>query len=90
RRNLLSVDSGDHDYYRRREQVPGRLHTRVEPGLRWRRKPLVCVYAGATACVPGVLWGVQKCSAVGRARRRTHASYLVDFSHIAHHTRQAQ
>ncbi|CAN0448120.1 unnamed protein product, partial [Ectocarpus fasciculatus] len=54
-------------HHLRREQVPGRLHSRLEPGLRWPREAVVCVYAGATACVAGALWGMQKCSAVGRA-----------------------
>ncbi|CAN0087606.1 unnamed protein product, partial [Ectocarpus fasciculatus] len=83
-------DSSCHGYHRRREQVLGCLHTRVEPGWRWSTKAVVCFYAGATACFVGALWGVPKCRDVGRVHRRRHSSYLVVFSHIAHHTHPAQ
>ncbi|CBJ26959.1 expressed unknown protein [Ectocarpus siliculosus] len=58
----------------RTKQVPGRLHRRLEPSLRWRKKALVCFYAGATTCVAGGLWGMQKCPGLARACPSTNAS----------------
>ncbi|CAM9369767.1 unnamed protein product, partial [Ectocarpus fasciculatus] len=69
----LLVNNGCHEY-RRRKPVPGCLHCRIEPGFRWTSKALVCIYAGATAGVAGVLWRLPKFPDVTRACRSTHAS----------------
>ena len=70
--------------------MPGCLHPRVEPCLRWPRGGLVYVYVAAAACVADALSGVQKCPVVASAHRRRHTIYLVVFWNIIRHTQHAQ